>query len=289
MKRIIFVLLIALVAVSCNQKEKKQIVLLTQQVDSLKKQGFEKDSAINEFFRVINEIESNLAIIKEREKIIANASSSTTEIKDDSRERINNDILLINELMEKNRKSIRYLNKQLKESNIKIVELEERLVQTTKLLEERDQEIVVLKENLTKLNFDIATLNAAVDTLSVAKQALTKEVETKTEMLNTAFFAIGSKKELVENKVIDKTGGFLGMGKTTRLKSDFNETYFSKVDVTKTNSIPLYGKKAVIITTHPAETYKMVISQEGVVERIEILDAQKFWSASKYLVVQIEQ
>jgi hypothetical protein len=289
MKRIIFVLLIALVAVSCNQKEKKQIVLLTQQVDSLKKQGFEKDSAINEFFRVINEIESNLAIIKEREKIIANASSSTTEIKDDSRERINNDILLINELMEKNRKSIRYLNKQLKESNIKIVELEERLVQTTKLLEERDQEIVVLKENLTKLNFDIATLNAAVDTLSVAKQALTKEVETKTEMLNTAFFAIGSKKELVDNKVIDKTGGFLGMGKTTRLKSDFNETYFSKVDVTKTNSIPLYGKKAVIITTHPAETYKMVISQEGVVERIEILDAQKFWSASKYLVVQIEQ
>lgn len=289
MKRIIFVLLVAFVAFSCNQKEKKQIELLTQQVDSLKKQGFEKDSAINEFFRVINEIESNLAVIKEKEKIIANASSSTTEIKDDSRERINNDILLINELMEKNRKSIRYLNKQLKESNIKIVELQERLVQTTKLLEERDQEIVVLKENLTKLNFDIATLNAAVDTLSVAKQELTKEVEKKTEMLNTAFFAIGSKKELIENKVIDKTGGFLGLGKTTRLKSDFNESYFSKVDVTKTNSIPLYGKKAVIITTHPAETYKLVISQEGVVEKIEILDAQKFWSASKYLVVQIEQ
>ncbi len=289
MKRIIFILLIALVAVSCNQKEKKQIVLLTQQVDSLKKQGFEKDSAINEFFRVLNEIESNIAVIKEKEKIIANASSSTTEIKDDSRERINNDILLINELMEKNRKSIRYLNKQLKESNIKIVELQERLVQTTKLLEERDQEIVVLKDNLTKLNFDVATLNAAVDTLSVAKQALTKEVEKKTEMLNTAFFAIGSKKELIENKVIDKTGGFLGLGKTTRLKSDFNEAYFSKVDVTKTNSIPLYGKKAVIITTHPAETYKLVISQEGVVEKIEILDAQKFWSASKYLVIQIEQ
>lgn len=289
MKRIIFVLLVALVAVSCNQKEKKQILLLTQQVDSLKKQGFQKDSAINEFFRVINEIESNLAIIKEKEKIIANASSSSTEIRDDSRERINNDILLINELMEKNRKSIRYLNKQLKESNIKIVELQERLVQTTKLLEERDQEIVVLKENLTKLNFDIATLNAAVDTLSVAKQALTKEVEKKTEMLNTAYFAIGSKKELIENRVIDKTGGFLGLGKTTRLKSDFNESYFSKLDVTKTISIPLYGKKAVVLTTHPAETYKMVISQEGVVEKIEILDAQKFWSASKYLVVQIEQ
>jgi predicted nucleic acid-binding Zn-ribbon protein len=289
MRKLMLAVFIVLATISCKEKERKQIELLSQEVEALKKQGIEKDSTINEFFKVLNEIESNLAVIKEKEKIIAKTSGVGNEMKDDARERINDDIVLINELMEKNRKSIRYLNKQLKESNLKIGELEERLVQTTKLLEERDQEIVELKDRLAKLNFDIETLNATVDTLSTQKQQLKQEVAQKVDKLNTAWFAYGTKKELIDNKVIDKTGGFLGLGKSTRLKSDFDASYFTQIDITKTTIIPLIGKKATLITTHPAETYKLVINQEGIVEKIEILDVNKFWSASKYLVIQIEQ
>jgi predicted nucleic acid-binding Zn-ribbon protein len=289
MRKLLLAVFIVLATISCKEKERKQIELLSQEVEALKKQSVEKDSTINEFFKVLNEIESNLAVIKEKEKIIAKTSGAGNELKDDARERINDDIVLINELMEKNRKSIRYLNKQLKESNLKIGELEERLVQTTKLLEERDQEIAELKDRLAKLNFDIETLNAKVDTLSTQKQQLKQEVAQKVEKLNTAWFAYGTKKELIDNKVIDKTGGFLGLGKSTKLKSDFDASYFTQIDITKTTIIPLVGKKATLITTHPAETYKLVINQEGIVEKIEILDANKFWSASKYLVIQIEQ
>jgi predicted nucleic acid-binding Zn-ribbon protein len=289
MRKLMLAVFIVLATISCKEKERKQIELLSQEVEALKKQGIEKDSTINEFFKVLNEIESNLAVIKEKEKIIAKTSGVGNEMKDDARERINDDIVLINELMEKNRKSIRYLNKQLKESNLKIGELEERLVQTTKLLEERDQEIVELKDRLAKLNFDIETLNATVDTLSTQKQQMKQEVAQKVDKLNTAWFAYGTKKELIDNKVIDKTGGFLGLGKSTRLKSDFDASYFTQIDITKTTIIPLIGKKATLITTHPAETYKLVINQEGIVEKIEILDVNKFWSASKYLVIQIEQ
>lgn len=289
MRKLMLAVFIVLATISCKEKERKQIELLSQEVEALKKQGIEKDSTINEFFKVLNEIESNLAVIKEKEKIIAKTSGVGNEMKDDARERINDDIVLINELMEKNRKSIRYLNKQLKESNLKIGELEERLVQTTKLLEERDQEILDLKDRLAKLNFDIETLNATVDTLSTQKQQLKQEVAQKVDKLNTAWFAYGTKKELIDNKVIDKTGGFLGLGKSTRLKSDFDASYFTQIDITKTTIIPLIGKKATLITTHPAETYKLVINQEGIVEKIEILDVNKFWSASKYLVIQIEQ
>jgi hypothetical protein len=289
MRKLMLAVFIVLATISCKEKERKQIELLSQEVEALKKQSIEKDSTINEFFKVLNEIESNLAVIKEKEKIIAKTTGVGNEMKDDARERINDDIVLINELMEKNRKSIRYLNKQLKESNLKIGELEERLVQTTKLLEERDQEIVELKDKLAKLNFDIETLNATVDTLSTQKQQLKQEVAQKVDKLNTAWFAYGTKKELIDNKVIDKTGGFLGLGKSTRLKSDFDASYFTQIDITKTTIIPLVGKKATLITTHPAETYKLVINQEGIVEKIEILDVNKFWSASKYLVIQIEQ
>ncbi len=289
MKRILFVIVIAILAFACKEKERKQIELLTQEVEALKKQGLEKDSAINEFFKVLNEIESNLSVIKEKEKVITRASGLGTEMNDDARTRINEDIAMINELMEKNRKSMRYLNKQLKESNLKITELQERIDQTMAKIEERDQEIAELKDKLAKLNFNIGVLNATVDSLTTEKIALTQVVDAKTTQLNTAWFAFGTKKELIDNKVIDKTGGFLGLGKTTKLKSDFNESYFTKIDITKTTSMPIFAKKTTLITTHPAESYKLVVNEQGITEKIEILDPNKFWSASKYLVLQIEQ
>lgn len=289
MKRILIVVLVAIAAFGCKEKERKQIELLTQEVEALKKQGLQKDSTINEFFKVLNEIESNLSVIKEKEKVITRASAMGTEMNNDARNRINEDIALINDLMEKNRKSMRYLNKQLKESNLKITELQERLEQTMAKIEERDQEIAELKEKLSRMNIKINALNATVDSLTTEKIALAQVVDAKTAQLNTAWFAFGTKKELIDNKVIDKTGGFLGLGKSTKLKSDFNVDYFTKIDITKTTAMPIFAKKTTIITTHPAETYKLVVNQQGITEKIEILDPAKFWSATKYLVIQIEQ
>jgi hypothetical protein len=52
--------------------------------------------------------------------------------------------------------------------------------------------------------------------------------------------------------------------------------------------VPLFAKKAKLVTTHPNESYNLVKNQEGVVEKIDITDPEKFWSASKYLVIIIE-
>ncbi|MHC1703724.1 MAG: hypothetical protein AB9846_07435 [Tenuifilaceae bacterium] len=285
---IIAILALFIIVSGCKEKEKKQIELLTKENEALRVESKSKDSTINEFFQILNEIESNLAFIKEKERIISKNATLGTELKKDTRDQINEDIQTINELMVKNKRSINYLSTKLKESNLKIEEFEKLIAQTNQTIQERDAEISVLKDKLTELNFSVTILNAKVDTLVTEKTQLTETVNKQVESLNTAYYAFGTKKELELNKIIDKTGGFLGIGKTSKLKADFDQNYFTKVDITTLTTIPLSAKKAKIITTHSTDSYQLVTNQEGVVERIDITDAAKFWSASKYLVIIVE-
>lgn len=281
-------IILILVGTSCNQKEKRQIDLLTKENEALRHESQSKDSTINQFFLLLNEIEQNLTEVKQKQQVISKNAIQGGELKDDVREQIDQDIQTINELMDKNRKTIAYLNKKLKESNLKIAEFERMLAQTVQQIEERDAEIVSLKEKLTALNFSVETLNAKVDTLTEDNIELTHKVNKQTEVINTAWYAFGSKKELLENGIVDKTGGFLGIGKTTKMKADFDNTYFKKVDISQVKSLDLFVRKAKIITTHPSDSYQLITGQNGNIEKIEITNPDKFWSASKYLVIEVE-
>ncbi len=285
---IIASIIVILTATSCNQKEKRQIDLLTKENEALRHDSQSKDSTINQFFLLLNEIEQNLAEVKQKQQVISKNTIQNGELKDDVREQIDQDIQTINELMDKNKKTISYLNKKLKESNLKIAEFERMLAQTVQQIEERDAEIVDLKEKLTTLNFSVETLNAKVDTLTENNIELTHKVTVQTEVINTAWYAFGSKKELLENGIIDKTGGFLGIGKTTKMKADFDNSYFKKIDISQVINLDLFVKKAKIITTHPSDSYQLITGQNGAVEKIEITNPEKFWSASKYLVIEVE-
>lgn len=285
---IIVSIIVILTATSCNQKEKRQIDLLTKENEALRHDSQSKDSTINQFFLLLNEIEQNLAEVKQKQQVISKNTIQNGELKDDVREQIDQDIQTINELMDKNKKTISYLNKKLKESNLKIAEFERMLAQTVQQIEERDAEIVDLKEKLTTLNFSVETLNAKVDTLTENNIELTHKVTVQTEVINTAWYAFGSKKELLENGIIDKTGGFLGIGKTTKMKADFDNSYFKKIDISQVKTLDLFVKKAKIITTHPSDSYQLITGQNGAVEKIEITNPEKFWSASKYLVIEVE-
>jgi len=281
-------IVLILIATSCNQKEKRQIDLLTKENEALRHESHSKDSTINQFFLLLNEIEQNLAEVKQKQQVISKNTIQSGELKDDVREQIDQDIQTINELMDKNKRTISYLNKKLKESNMKIAEFERMLAQTMQQIQERDDEIANLKEKLTELNFSIETLNAKVDTLTEDNIELTHKVTKQTEVINTGWYAFGSKKELLENGIIDKTGGFLGIGKTTKMKADFDNSYFKKIDISEFKSLDLYVKKAKIITTHPSDSYQLITGQNGNIERIEINNPEKFWSASKYLVIEVE-
>ena len=66
-----------------------------------------------------------------------------------------------------------------------------------------------------------------------------------------------------------------------------NTSYFTKMDITATKEIQLSAKKAKLVTTHPAGSYK-IDGADGKADKLIILDADKFWSVSKYCVIVVE-
>ena len=114
-----------------------------------------------------------------------------------------------------------------------------------------------------------------------------EEMGDQEDELNTAYYCYGSAKELKEQGVISKKGGFIGIGKTAKLSDNFNKEYFTKVDVSIINHIDIISKKVKVVTNHPSESYK-IEGENGSVEKLVILDSDAFWSASKYLVMVVE-
>ena len=237
----------------------------------------EKDAAIQELVSSFNEIQENLNTIKEKEKIISKVTSDgDVKSKEDQ---IKEDIQSIYDLMAKNKDRIGSLSKKLKNSKLKIEGLEKMIENMQATLNLKDSEIEELKTKIEGLNVELSNLTTNY-------KAVENESNQKTEIINTAFYAIGTSKELKEKNVITKEGGIIGLGKTTKLSSDFNKDYFTKINIEKTTSINLGAKKIKMLTTHPSNSYKLI--GEKPIEKLEITNTKEFWSASKYLVIILD-
>ena len=237
----------------------------------------EKDAAIQELVSSFNEIQENLNTIKEKEKIISKVTSDgDVKSKEDQ---IKEDIQSIYDLMAKNKDRIGSLSKKLKNSKLQIDGLEKMIENMQATLNLKDSEIEELKTKIEGLNVELSNLTTNY-------KAVENESNQKTEIINTAFYAIGTSKELKENNVITKEGGIIGLGKTTKLSSDFNKEYFTKINIEKTTSINLGAKKIKMLTTHPSNSYKLI--GEKPIEKLEITNTKEFWSASKYLVIILD-
>jgi predicted RNase H-like nuclease (RuvC/YqgF family) len=275
---------IALLAVymfSCGPAKKEPNPVedsLKNVASNLSGQLTEKESALQEFVTSFNEISENLNTIKEKEKLVINSSKGGDA--KSKEQQIKDDIAAIYDLMLRNKNALGGLQSKLKKSNSKIAGLEQMITNLEKQIADKDIEIGDLRKQMEGLNIEIADLKTNVETTK-------KESEEKTVKLNTAYYVFGTKKELIEKKIISREGGFLGMGKSTKVTDNFDKTYFTKVDVSSTTEIPASGKKVKLLSNHPSGSYKLDGSLSKT-EKILISDANEFWSNSKYLVVLIE-
>jgi DNA repair exonuclease SbcCD ATPase subunit len=260
------------------EKEKQRIEdSLKSVAGELSGQLNEKEAALQEFINSFNEIQENLNTIKEKEKIVTSASTQA-DVKSRSGQ-IKEDIQAIYDLMEKNKTRINSLSQKLKNSNLKLQGMQKMVENLQLTINQKDEEINQLKNQLEGLNIELSNLNTNYKTVEA-------ESAQKTEALNTAYYAIGTSKELKEKKVISKEGGFIGLGKTAKVSDDVNKEYFTRINIEQTKTINLGAKKVKVLSTHPKNSYKLV--GEKPVEKLEITDPKEFWSNSKYLVIMIE-
>lgn len=240
---------------------------------------------VESYFTDLNQIEENLKIIKEREDIISAETSVGIELGISQQERINQDIILIGEMMEKNRELIASLNNRIRNADQRVSGFEQMVARLNQTLEEKEIEIQMLREQLAHMNLQVDLLMARVDTLEQESERKSQLLQEQTIELNAAWFAMGSRRELIDNSIISREGGFLGIGRTNRLKSDFNKDFFTRIDVTRDFDITIVGENPELITSHQSDSYQ-IVTEEGET-LLRITDPDRFWSASRYLVIQI--
>ena len=287
MRKIIFIILVSWLMSSCTQG---QFDSSNSEIDSLRTALNERETFINNFISSFNEVERNLDSVAIQQHIIyVNADKSGWEFNPTQKERINANISAINKLMNQNRKRISELSHHWKNSANKNQYLEKAIGTFKKQLVQKNIELTALNEKLTALNAEMTQLHTSVDTLNAQYasklQTISEQTQTSNTVLNTVYYVVGKSKDLQEAQLIDREGGLLGIGKTSKLNGDFDNSKFIQIDYTKTNTIPVNKEDAKIITSHPSDSYTLDKDDKGVVKNLLITNPKKFWSASKYLVV----
>ncbi len=283
MKNYLFIAAAACLMSACNQAEVEKG---KHDNDSLLAVVNERDASINEFISSFNDVERNLDTVASRQHLITVTTEKKGEFKQNQKDRINTEISAINELMDTNRKKLSDLNRKLKNSSHKNVELEKMIATITAQLAQKDVELTALNEKLNNLNVQVAQLQTSVTTLTEEGNAKSETIANDTKELHTAYFIVAKSDELQDDKIIDRKGGLLGIGRTSKLSADFDNNKFTRIDYTLTSSIAVDAEMKMI-TSHPSDSYKldMDTKDKDKVKAIVISNPEKFWSASKYLVV----
>ena len=283
MKKLLFLIVGLTALAACKQKgpDPKDLALAHQR-DSLNRIIAMKDTEITDMMSTMNDIVEGFQAINEAEDRLTLVRSDEGA---SSTERIRENLQFIQQTMQQNRELINKLRNQLRQSSVKGDQLRRTLDNLTRELEEKDGQLKALQAELQAKNIQIDELTEQVSDLSSNVSSLTEEttqksktIATQDKQLHSAWFVFGTKKELKEQHIIED-------GEV--LRSNFNQSYFTKIDIRVDKEIKLYSRSAKMLTAHPASTY--TLTQDANKQYVlRITDPQQFWSTSKYLVILVK-
>lgn len=281
-----FILLLVVFSSCKNADLEDKIHSLEEENNALSELMKKKDSSLVIFFQTIGDIENSIEQVNVRTHNISTTIQNGVENRQSRKDAIIQKIQFINTALEENNKSLKNLLKSLEKSNIKINALQDVILRLQDRIESKDEQLSEIKKELVQKNFRLEDLNTSLDSLTFVSELQHDVLQLQKDELETAFYCVGSIKELRENNVIEKEGGVAKIGQTIVMSKDFNKSYFTKINIGKTTEIPLMGKKAKIISSHPTESYELIKGKQ--LKKLIIKNPTLFWEASKYLVVTVE-
>jgi len=284
MKKLLFLALgLTIIAfMGCKDDRKVADVAGFSQNDSLQKIIAQKDNEINDIMETFNQIEAGFREINEAENRVSLMKDGEGASR---RQQLVENVQFISSTMKENRALIDKLRRQLRESSVKSDNLKKTIDNLVAELEEKDNQLQQLRAELdaknihiSELDQTISSLNSNVSDLKTESSQKSATIQAQDKQLNTAWFVFGTKKELKEQRIIDGS---------RVLESNFNKSYFTKIDIRVEKEIKLYSKYAKILTMHPSDSYTL---QKDANKQyvLRITNPQIFWSTSKYLVILVK-
>jgi hypothetical protein len=272
---------------------KDKITSLETALDSASRSLSERDSVLTGILEFIDAIERNLNEIRNRESMLSLQPEEFRELPVEFRRQMIDDLQKINELMKENKARIASLTASLKSSKSGNGRLQHLVEELRQNMEAREKELQKLNDEVSYLLENNQLLKSQNDSLiadnNSRKETIAQQYGTIEQLgseSSSAYFAAGTVRELEMKNIIEREGGFLGLGGVEQLKYDLELSNLTHIDIRFTQFIPIHSKKAEVITYHPKDSYQMLRNErDNIVDKIVILDPDKFWESSRCLVV----
>ena len=233
------------------------------------------------YMDIVQDVDSSFEAIRESQNMLSMVSYE--EGKQGVKQRVQENIYMISNLLAENNAKIAELEEKLNESDLKNTKFQQTINRLKKDLKAKNAEIAKLYKDLESKNFKIDSLlveNQIVGQraaeLTALSEAQLAQLTAQDAALHTAYFFMGTRKELKANdiNVKDKDSGY-------------RTSLFTPIDIRTFDRLATDSKSAKILTKHPEGSYELVRDAEKKYTLI-IKNPENFWNASKYLIIQVK-
>ncbi len=290
MRHVLYLVLILAGALACtsenagNDLNSADVKSLQDEIALLKSENLKKDSLVTESITYFNEIERNLSNIELKEKEIRSQFSDLKASKQNGKEIILEKIKYINDLRLENGRKMYSLQQKLDTIDVAQNEFKEILKRLQLEINQKDKEMTVLQQMLEQKDQQYTKLFADYQKQVTINKERERQSDALAQNLNTAYYTVGSQKELKNNNVISISKK--GFSKRIFLNDNFNESSFTPLKMDETKEINFEGKKVALITDHPESSYQLV--NEAGNMKLKITNPSTFWKVSRYLVIVVD-
>lgn len=287
MKKILLALGLMTFMVALTACHQKELEMQKATIDSLQGVVDTKDAEIDDLFQMLNEIEGNLSMINSKYSSVQEMRRNNTEGNYNHKQQIADQMSSIESLMADNKAKIAQLNSRVSSLNKKNADLQAYITRLEERSAAQEAQIAELLTELENNKVVIKGLNQSVTDLTASNKEKDDYIARQVADANRAYFVVGSYSDLKDAGIVNKTGGFIGIGRKQGTMADMPTELFTEIDRTKVTTITINQKKAVVISQHPENSYQLVCDEENhkVIAFLRILNPAEFWKYTKFLVV----
>ncbi len=277
-KNILIVCGLAVMVVSCGPTKKE----LQATIDGLNVELAQVNSEMENVMGILNDVQEGFQQINEAENRVNvnNAENSPANVK----EQLKADMAFIQAKMKENRERIAELEERANKGDKTAAALRRTIKSLKAELAAKEEQIAALQAELETKNVRIQQLDTEVANLTSDKNDLIAKNNAKEQVIanqdkamHTAWYVIAKKKSLKEQNIL-KRGDVME-------QANVNKDGFTEIDIRNVVEIPVGAKKASLLSAHPEGSYELVKGEDGLVT-LKVLDAQNFWSVTRYLVIR---
>lgn len=208
----------------------------------------------------------------------------------DRRERIISSIANMRDQIEADKKKIAQLEGQLANSRTQLRGVQDMVNRLKTSLDDKERIMAELQTRLGIMDETIEaerrqsqlTIAEREQTIAERNQAL---IEAEREA-STIYYVVGTRKQLMDQGIIDRKGGILGIGRVTTVNRQIATEKFTEINLQDTDEITFRAtsKGYSILSNHVATTYKVEkVDNEYV---LRVTDKENF-RKQKFLVIEL--